>query len=345
MNVIGSVPAASGGAPGWAGEYQAILDAYRQAGGDPTVLRSLRAAAVVASGHTVLAANEAPGVRLQATGTHHSIHARVEVAPATQPPAPVHLCFGMLPATGRQHIDIELDVGDDARVRFLAHCSFPNARQVEHTMQARIHVGAGASMIYDEGHFHGPFGGVVVRPTANVRIDQGGRFTSSFRVVHGRVGQLELRFDVAVADAGMAELVTSAYGTDDDRLRVDERLHLTGRGARSLTRTRIAVRDDAISEVVTRTEGDAADARGHMDCTEIVRDRAVATNSPVVVVRHADAQVTHEAAIGRIDHRQLETLMARGLDEQDAVDVIIRGMLGDHGAIRPSGDPRSDTKQ
>ena len=69
-------------------------------------------------------------------------------------------------------------------------------------------------------------------------------------------------------------------------------------------------------------------AVGHMDCTEIVRGEAVARNVPVVVVRDDRARVTHEAAIGSVSRRELETLMARGLDEEDAVDIIIRGMLG-----------------
>ena len=64
-----------------------------------------------------------------------------------------------------------------------------------------------------------------------------------------------------------------------------------------------------------------------MDCTEIVRGRAVARNMPVVLVRDDRVQVTHEAAIGTVNHKELETLMARGLDEDAAVDVIIRGML------------------
>jgi len=42
---------------------------------------------------------------------------------------------------------------------------------------------------------------------------------------------------------------------------------------------------------------------------------------------HDRARVTHEAAIGSVNRQELETLMARGLDEADAVDVIIRGML------------------
>ncbi len=47
----------------------------------------------------------------------------------------------------------------------------------------------------------------------------------------------------------------------------------------------------------------------------------------MVRVRDDRAYVTHEAAIGTVDKKELETLMARGLDEERAVDVIIRGML------------------
>lgn len=54
---------------------------------------------------------------------------------------------------------------------------------------------------------------------------------------------------------------------------------------------------------------------------------AEARHVPVVVVRDDQARVTHEAAIGSVGRQELETLMARGLSEEDAVDIIIRGML------------------
>jgi Fe-S cluster assembly scaffold protein SufB len=74
-------------------------------------------------------------------------------------------------------------------------------------------------------------------------------------------------------------------------------------------------------------EGNAAGARGHVDCMEIVRDRAVVSALPQVRVRHPQAKVTHEAAMGSVDSRQLESLMARGMAPDDAVDLIVRGIL------------------
>ena len=122
-------------------------------------------------------------------------------------------------------------------------------------------------------------------------------------------------------------MTPKAYGTQDDHISVREVVKLEGPQARGLTKTRVAVRDQAISEIYTTMEGNAAGTRGHMDCTEIVRDQAEARNTPLVIVRDDQAQVTHEAAIGSVNRKELESLLARGLDEDDAVDLIIRGMI------------------
>jgi len=74
------------------------------------------------------------------------------------------------------------------------------------------------------------------------------------------------------------------------------------------------------------TEGKAAGARGHVDCMELIKD-SHSTGDPMVSVSHPLAKVTHEAAIGSVDKRQLETLMAHGLTPEEAVDVIIKGIL------------------
>ena len=42
---------------------------------------------------------------------------------------------------------------------------------------------------------------------------------------------------------------------------------------------------------------------------------------------HPLAKVTHEAAIGSVDKKQLETLMAHGLTPEEAVDVIVKGIM------------------
>ena len=318
---------ALGETPSWTREFEAILDAYRQAGGDPNALQVPEVATLVVSANQVLVAHPIEGITFEAQELPHGVNARIIVAPHAHIERTVHLCFGMLPAEGLQEIIADYEIGTGAHVEFLAHCTFPNAIQLEHRMDARMHISADATMKYTEVHFHGPHGGIIVRPHARVTVDEGGQFTTTFSLTHGRAGVLEFDYTVDVAARGVAELTTKAYGIERDAITVRELIRLNGEGARSLAKTRAAVRDEATSQVLTTTEASAPGARGHMNCTEIVRGRAVARNMPVVLVRDDRAQVTHEAAIGTVNRKELETLMARGLDEDAAVDVIVRGML------------------
>jgi Fe-S cluster assembly scaffold protein SufB len=54
---------------------------------------------------------------------------------------------------------------------------------------------------------------------------------------------------------------------------------------------------------------------------------ADASAIPIVRVFHPEAKVTHEAAIGSVDKKELETLMARGLSPEQAVEMIVSGIL------------------
>lgn len=313
--------------PAWAREFEAMLDAYEKAGGRPEALQRGRVASAVISASDVLAVNEVEGITIEAQEHEHGVRARITVAPGTKLEHPVHLCFGMTAEEGLQEIDSQFEIGEGAEVGFLSHCTFPNAVRLRHVMDAHVHVGPNATMRYSEAHYHGPDGGVEVLPTTHAVVDEGGRLETEFNLTEGRVGRLSIDFEVDVGAHGVAELVAKAYGSGQDDIRVQEVVRLNGVGARGMTKTRVAVRDQAKSEVYTTAEGNAPGAVGHMDCTEIVRGRAEARNVPVVVVRDDGARVTHEAAIGSVGKQELETLMARGLTEEEAVDIIIRGML------------------
>jgi uncharacterized protein len=314
-------------APAWSAELEDMLDAYQQAGGDSKVVELPEVATLVVSANKVLVAHEIPGLHFEAQSLESGVKARISVEAGVKVDKPVHLCFGVIPAEGLQEIQAEYEIGADAQVQFLAHCSFPNAVNVQHHMQADIRVGKNASMTYTEEHYHGQSGGVEVLPRAHVSVAEGGRFETTFSLTRGRVGKLALDYLVDVEAGGFAEMTTKAYGSGEDQVTVKETVRLNGPGARGLTRTRVAVRERSKSDVFTTMEGNAPGARGHMDCTEIVRDEAIASNTPLVVVRHDQAQVTHEAAIGTVNRKELESLLARGLDEDQAVDLIIRGMI------------------
>jgi Fe-S cluster assembly scaffold protein SufB len=136
-----------------------------------------------------------------------------------------------------------------------------------------------------------------------VRVRSRARYTSDFSLITGRVGHLDIDYRVELDDESVVEMTARVFGHADDRIIIREEVILSGVNARSLIKTRVALENDAVAEITGITEGRAAGSRGHVDCMEIVRDRAVAKAIPIVTVTNPLAKVTHEAAIGSVDKR------------------------------------------
>ncbi len=309
-------------------EFEAIAQAYAQSGGSPAALLDRKFASLVVSGNKVLASNSIPGVRIESEGAQTGVRAKVIVEPRTQVAYPVHLCFGVIPEEGLQEISSEFEIGEGAKVNFLAHCSFPHALEVRHLMEAKVHIGRGAELTYSETHFHGKEGGIVVIPKTEVRVEAGGVFNNQFKLVSGTVGKLDLELTAELEEKAVCDLETKVYGKREDKIRVKESVYLNGPWSRGLVKSRIVVSERAESEVLGEIIGNGAHTRGHVDCLEIIQgNEAKAKAVPLLQVVDPTAKLTHEAAIGSVDKKQVQTLMARGLTEGEAVETVVKGLL------------------
>jgi Fe-S cluster assembly scaffold protein SufB len=285
------------------------------------------AAKVVIHGNRVVGTHLVPGLVVEAEERVDGVTAHVVVQDGVRLEHPVHMCFGVLPERGEQRIVLRVRMEPSSAASLLAHCTFPNAVDVIHTMEAEIDVADGASYSYFERHIHGPDGGVLVVPKARVRVGDDARFKTEFELIRGRVGKIDIDYETTVGARSVLEMVARISGRGTDEIRINEQGSLAGEYARGVLTSYIAVRDQARAEVHNTLVATAPFARGHVDCKEIVKDQATAAAVPVVHVRHAKAHVTHEASIGSVDTRQLETLMSRGLSEDAAAELIIQGLL------------------
>ena len=284
-------------------------------------------ARIVINHNTVLDSHLLPGLKADVEETEDGIRAKIILEQGTVIEKQVHLCFGMLPEEGVQKIDLDIEIQDNALVTFLAHCVFPNAVDVQHLMTANIRLGENASYSYLERHVHSDKAGIKVVPEAKVEIGKGSRFKSEFELLRGRVGLIDIDYEATCHENSVLEMTSRINGAGDDHIKIRETGHLVGAYAKGVLTSRIAVRDKAKADVYNKLTASAPHARGHVDCQEIVQDNGVATAIPIVEVNHPKAHITHEAAIGSVDNKQLETLMSRGLSEDDAVELIIEGLL------------------
>jgi Fe-S cluster assembly scaffold protein SufB len=308
-------------------ELDHLMKAFGEAGGNAAVLLDPGTGHLAVSGRSIMSSRIVEGLDVEARETRSGISAQVIVREGVKLAKPVHLCFGVLHKKGTQEIKMDVKLEKNASASFIAHCIFPNAEKVVHRMDARVEIGDGAEMHYSEAHYHGLHGGINVLPRLLVDVGRNGRYYTDFSLVNGRVGRLEIDYEVSAHENAVIELVARVFGHADDEVKIREKVVLAGENARGLIKARVAIEDDATAEITGITEGNAAGSRGHVDCMEIVKDRAVAKALPIVQVNNSLAKVTHEAAIGSVDKRQLETLMAHGLSPEEAVNVVVKGIL------------------
>ncbi|MCK5145405.1 SufD family Fe-S cluster assembly protein [bacterium] len=278
-------------------------------------------------GNKVLGLHLVDGLEIIAEEKEEGIDATIRVKAGIKIEKPVKICFGLIPETGVQRINIKTHIEKNASIGIVASCTFPFAKEILHTMDAEIRLDEGAEYTYIERHVHGPEGGVTVIPRAKVILGKGARFRTDFELIKGRVGEIDIEYDAECHARSILEMSARISGRGTDKIRINEMANLLGEDAVAVLTTNIAVRDSAHARIENTIIASAAGTRGHVDCKEIIQGNATAQAIPIVDVRHAKAHVTHEAAIGSVDSKQLETLMARGLNEDDATDLIIEGLL------------------
>ena len=252
-------------------EFEAIAKAYEASGGNAQDLFDKKTASLVVSHHKILFQNSIPGVNIEGEEIQNGVRAKIVIEPGTVVKDPVHLCFGVIPAEGVQEITSEFEIGERSRVSFIAHCSFPNAIKLKHVMDSKIYVGRNAEMIYTETHYHGKDGGIEVLPVTKAVIDEGGMLRSEFKLIKGAVGRLDLDYEGTLEKSAVCEFDTKVYGKGDDKVLVKESLFLNGENSRGLAKSRIVATERRVSEVIGEAGGSAPNARGHVDCVEIIK--------------------------------------------------------------------------
>ena len=101
---------------------------------------------------------------------------------------------------------------------------------------------------------------------------------------------------------------------------------LDGEGASGRVVSRSVAQDHSRQVFYPRMTGNAK-CFGHVQCDSIIMGEAKISSIPAIAANHVDAQLIHEAAIGRIAGDQILKLMTLGLTEEEAEEKILDGFL------------------
>ena len=220
-------------------------------------------------------------------------------------------------------------VGENADVTIIAGCGIHNSgcEETRHDGIHRFFIGPNARVKYIEKHYgEGDGEGAnVMNPVTEVHLEEGAVCEMETVQIRGVDSTLRETDAFLAADAKFnvtERLMTHGHQTAHSNMKVE----LNGAGASAQIISRSVAKNSSEQVFNPVAVGNAA-GRAHVQCDSIIMDNARIRSIPEIAANDADAQIVHEAAIGRINSDQLLKLMTFGMSEEEAEEVIIEGFL------------------
>lgn len=221
-------------------------------------------------------------------------------------------------------------IGDYADVDIIAGCGIHNDGHAksQHDGIHTFHVGKHAKVRYVEKHYGEGSGDgeKVLNPQTLVYLAEGASITLDMVQIRG-VDSTK-RYTKIVAEGDNSEVIVTERLLTDGKQTAESRMDviLNGKDSRTQVISRSVAQDQSVQVFYPQVEGNAR-CFGHVQCDSIIMDQARVSSIPAITANDMDAQLIHEAAIGRIAGDQILKLMTLGLTEEEAEQKILDGFL------------------
>jgi len=238
---------------------------------------------------------------------------------------PVQTCLHLSKEGLTQNVHNILIAEEGSDMHVIAGCSTsPHLDKGQHVGVSEFYVEKGATLTYTMIHDWGA--NVVVRPRTVTYVEEGGTFISNY-ISLKPVGSLETNpmtyLNGKGAVARLNSILVAAEGTHLD---TGSQVMLNAEDTKAEIISRAIVTGGTVIARGNIT-GKVPGVKGHLECKGLILKDGLLHAIPELVAEVPGVEMSHEAAVGKIDKREIEYLMARGLDEETAISTIVRGFL------------------
>ena len=223
----------------------------------------------------------------------------------------------------------DFHIGKNANVIIIAGCGIHNDhhKNSQHDGIHRFYLEEGAKVKYIEKHYGEGIGDGkrILNPVTEVYLKKGSSLEMDSAQIKGVDSTIRETKGVLEADTNFVvseKIMTN--GTQTAKTIFDVKLN--GENASTHVTSRSVAGDKSKQEFVSKIYGNEK-CFAHSECDAIIKDEAIVTATPEITANNVDANLIHEAAIGKIAGEQITKLMTLGLTEKQAEDEIINGFL------------------
>ena len=220
-------------------------------------------------------------------------------------------------------------IGEDCDVTIIAGCGIHNCG-VDTSKHDGIHtfyIGKNSNVRYIEKHYgEGDGNGTnIMNPMTVVHCEENAHMEMETTQIKGIDSTVRVTKGDLAENASL-EIHEKIMTHGKQYAKTDFHVDINGDNSSVNLVSRSVAKGESKQEFFSVMNGNAACA-GHSECDAIIMDNACVTASPQLTANNIDANLIHEAAIGKIAGEQLIKLMTLGLTEKEAEEQIINGFL------------------
>jgi len=201
----------------------------------------------------------------------------------------------------------------------------PGVRSGLHVGVSEFYVKRGAKLTFTM--IHNWPEDMKVRPRTAVIVEEGATFISNYICLLPARDLQAYPTATLTGEGAVATFNSVLLSKEGSLMDVGARVILKGKGSRA----DIVSRNVSLGgKIIARGHlvGDAPDIKAHLECKGLLlSEEGVIHAIPELEGRVAGVEMSHEAAVGKIAREEIEYLMARGLSENEAVSLIVKGFL------------------
>ncbi len=220
-------------------------------------------------------------------------------------------------------------IGDDCDVTIVAGCGIHNSGDSDsrHDGLHSFYIGRNSHVKYVEKHYGSGDGNGSRIMNPQTQVEVGENSFMEMETIQIKGVDSTKRFTGAKLATGARivvteKLMTHGHQTAETSFQVD----LDGEDSSANIISRSVAREDSYQVFYSKINGNNR-CKGHSGGGGTIRDNAKTSAIPEITAHHLDAELIHEAAIGKIAGEQITKLMTLGLTAAEAEAQIVNGFL------------------
>lgn len=220
----------------------------------------------------------------------------------------------------------DFHIGKNSNVIIVAGCGIHNHKDESvHDGIHRFYLSENAKVKYIEKHYGNGKGKKVMNPITEIEMHQGSSMTIDSTQIEGVDSTLRTT-KANLLDNTTLVINEKIKTTDKQYAKTVFNVTLNGENASCHVTSRSVATDNSYQEFTSNVVGNSK-SFAHIECDAIIQDKASVKAIPEIYANNIDANLIHEAAIGKIAGAQLIKLMTLGLSSKEAEETIINGFL------------------